>query len=84
MSQQARISSRINAQLKQQGDAILAEMGLKPSQAITMFYTQLVRQRDLPFSTKIPNKQTIKALNEDLSEKPKFSSVEALMEDLDT
>ena len=53
MSQEARISSRIEPQLKAQGDAVLAELGLKPSQAVSMFYTQLVRHRRLPFDASL-------------------------------
>ena len=84
MTQEARISSRIDTQLKQEGDAILAGMGLKPSQAIKMFYHQIVMHRGLPFEAKIPNKETVAAMNEDLSKKKRFSSVEALMKDLDS
>ena len=89
MTQQARISSRINAQLKQQGDSILAEIGVKPSQAITMFYKQIVRQRGLPFETRIPNDQTIEAMQELKNPETRknlkrFSSVEELTSDLDS
>ena len=84
MAHEARISSRIDAELKQKGDSILAEIGVKPSQAITMFYKQIVRQRGLPFETRIPNEETIKAMQEDLSSKKGFSSVEELMKDLNS
>ena len=82
MTQEARISSRIDLDLKEEGDSILAEIGLKPSQAITMFYKQIVRQRGLPFEAKIPNDTTIKAMEEDLSNKKRFSSVDEAMKDL--
>ena len=82
MNQEAQISSRIDAELKKQGDAILAELGINSSQAITLFYRQIVRQRGLPFASRMPNDETIEALNEDLSEQRRFSSIEALMDDL--
>ena len=82
MTQEAQISSRIDAELKKQGDSILAELGIDSSQAITLFYRQIVRQRGLPLATKMPNDETIEALNEDLSEQRRFSSIEALMDDL--
>ena len=82
MTQEAQINSRIDAELKRQGDLILAELGINSSQAITLFYKQIVRQRGLPLSTRMPNDETIEALNEDLSEQRRFSSVEALMDDL--
>lgn len=84
MAHEARISSRIDSDLKQKGDSILAEIGVKPSQAITMFYKQIVRQRGLPFETRIPNEETIKAMQEDLSSKKGFSSAEELMKDLNS
>ena len=82
MTQEAQISSRIDAELKKQGDSILAELGINSSQAITLFYRQIVRQHGLPLATKMPNDETIEALNEDLSEQRRFSSIEALMDDL--
>ena len=55
MAREARVSTRIDAELKKQAEAILAEIGMKPSQAITLFYTQIVKQRGIPLSLKIPN-----------------------------
>ena len=49
MTQEARVSSRIDADLKEQGDAVMAELGVKPSQVISMLYRQMVRTRKLPF-----------------------------------
>ena len=84
MTTEARISSRIDAKLKDEADSILAQIGIKPSQAITMFYTQIVRQRGIPFELKIPNEETLQALNEDVSNHKAYDSVEALMADLDS
>ena len=56
MTQDARISSRIDADLKEQGDAVMAELGVKPSQVISMLYRQMVRTRRLPFEASLdPN-----------------------------
>ena len=84
MTQEARISSRIDAELKNKADSILDQIGIKPSQAITMFYTQIVRQRGIPFELKVPNEETIQALNEDVSKNKAYNSVDALMIDLDS
>lgn len=64
MTQDARISSRIDADLKREADAILAEIGMKPSQAIALFYTQIVRQRGIPLSLKVPNEALEEAMRE--------------------
>ncbi len=82
MTQDARISSRIDPDLKRKGEAILAEIGIKPSQAITMFYTQIVQQRGLPLDLKIPNDKTIEALNEDLTYAKSYSSAAEIFADL--
>jgi DNA-damage-inducible protein J len=88
MSQEARVSSRIDANLKQQADSILAEIGMKPSQAITLFYTQIVRQRGLPLDLKIPNEELEAAMRE--ARDPEFkktakrySSAKELLDDLE-
>jgi DNA-damage-inducible protein J len=87
MAQEARISSRIDADLKTEAEAILEELGVKPSQAITMFYTQIKRQRGLPLDLKIPNAETIAAIEEVKDPKRRknlksFSNVKELMDDL--
>ena len=88
MPQDARISTRIDAELKEQADGILAELGLKPSQAISLFYAQIVRHRGIPFDLKLPNAETQAAIDEAKSSEfaqgsPRFSSVDALFSDLD-
>jgi len=82
MTQEARISTRIDKDLKTEAESLLAELGMKPSQAISMFYKQIVRQRGYPFELKVPNAETIAAMNEDLSNSRRYESVEALMDDL--
>ena len=84
MTQDARISSRIDRDLKTKADAILNELGIKPSQAIAMFYTQIVKQRGIPLELRIPNDVTISALSEDLSEAKSFTNVDDLMADLNS
>lgn len=89
MASEARISSRIDADLKKQGDAILDEIGMKPSQAITLFYTQIVRQRGLPLSLNVPNEALEAAMRE--ARDPVFgktaksySSAREMFDDLDS
>lgn len=89
MANEARISSRIDADLKREADAILSEIGLKPSQAIALFYTQIVRQRGIPFDLKLPNETLEAAMAE--ARDPKFKgeassygSAREMFDDLDT
>ncbi len=64
MAQEARISTRIDAALKSEAETILAELGVKPSQAIAMFYAQIKLQRGIPLELKIPNEETVEAIEE--------------------
>ena len=83
MTQEARISSRIDAELKNKVDSILAQIGIKPSQAITMFYTQIVRQRGIPFELKVPNEETVQALTEDITKAKRYTNLDVMFADLD-
>lgn len=87
MPKTAKISSRIEPALKNKGDAILSSIGLSASEAITMFYHQIVIHRGLPFSANIPNDETVAAINElkdpeYRASTKRYNSVDALMADL--
>ena len=67
-----------------QAKDILAQIGLTYSQAIGVFNNMIVLNKGLPFDVKIPNKQTLKALDELNSNKGKsFNSIDELFDDLD-
>lgn len=56
----------IDKELKQSAVALFSEFGLDLSTAITLFLQQSVREKRIPFEIrmKIPNKETIEAMNE--------------------
>ena len=58
------IRARIDPDLKSQAEAILGHLGLNPSEAIRLFYTQIALSEGLPFEVKIPNATTIKAIRD--------------------
>ena len=63
MPTSTRIQHRIDSHLKVQAETILEEQGIKPSQAITIFYTEIKRTGGFPFlPTKVPNKKLAKDL----------------------
>jgi DNA-damage-inducible protein J len=45
---------RIEPALKANAEAILSKLGLTPNEAINIFLNQVVLQRGLPFSVKMP------------------------------
>ena len=63
-----RLQQRINPKLQKEAEGILFAQGIKPSQAIIMFYTEIKRKRGLPFCpSPVPNQ----ALEKDLKEAKK-------------
>ena len=77
------IRVRLDKELKSEASEILSAMGLSISDLVRMTLTKLVAERDLPFSTYVPNKETVRAMNtkdEDLLEYDSFS---ALIEEVD-
>lgn len=73
----AKIQARIDRDLKDEGEAILKELGISTTDFVRMTFRQLVLQRGLPYAVKIPNAETVAALEEDVSDYPDMT-----MEDL--
>ena len=69
MSKTEMIRARIEPTVKQDVEAILKELGLSVTEAITMFYRQVVMHRGLPFSVRLPNETTKAAMMDALDGK---------------
>ena len=54
MAKTANLYARIEPEVKEQAESILSALGIPASNAITMFYKQIILQRGLPFDVKIP------------------------------
>lgn len=54
MAKSANLYARIEPDLKEQAESILAALGIPASNAITMFYRQIVLNKGLPFEVKLP------------------------------
>ncbi len=64
MTKTATINSRIDPNLKFTVENIFKKLGLSTSEAITLFYKQVTLNRGLPFSVRLPNKETLSAIKE--------------------
>ncbi len=64
MALNATVRARIDAELKEDVEKILSEIGLSTSQAITMFMKGIKRERGIPFELKIPNDLTKQVIEE--------------------
>ena len=51
----ANLYARIEPDVKEQAESILSTLGIPASNAINMFYKQIILQRGLPFEVKIPS-----------------------------
>jgi DNA-damage-inducible protein J len=58
----ATLTIRTNKTLKNEVGKILEKLGLNHSTAVNMFYHQVLASKGIPFDVKIPNKETLKAL----------------------
>ena len=55
----ANLYARIEPDVKEQAESILATLGIPASYAITMFYKQIILNRGLPFDVKLPSSRPI-------------------------
>lgn len=76
---------RLSPSIKAQAEGILSAIGLSPSSAIEMFYRQIIAFKGLPFSPKLPNIKTLKAMEELEERKGKsFKTIDGLFKDLES
>jgi len=54
MSKSANLYARIEPDVKEQAEGILSALGIPASNAINMFYKQIILNRGLPFEVKLP------------------------------
>lgn len=58
MSKNAVIRARVEPDLKAHAEAVFRRLGVSTTQAISIFYKQVVLRKGLPFDVRIPNKTT--------------------------
>jgi DNA-damage-inducible protein J len=64
MPKSAYITARVEPELKARAESVLKQIGLSTTDAVTLFLHQVVLRRGLPFSARIPNKETREAIAE--------------------
>ncbi|MBF0500027.1 MAG: type II toxin-antitoxin system RelB/DinJ family antitoxin [Candidatus Riflebacteria bacterium] len=64
MSKTALIQTRIEPDLKSEVEAILQEIGLSTSEAVTIFLKRVKMEHGIPFDVKIPNAVTKAAMKD--------------------
>ncbi len=83
MAKTSTIRARMEPKLKEEGEEILASLGLNTTTAITLFFTQLVQRRTFPLELKVPNAETVASFEEAKNgDTTSYSSVDEALEDV--
>ncbi len=78
------VRARVSKELKTQATAVLASIGLTPSDAFRMLLVRIVAERALPFAPLVPNEETVAAMVESREGKlDTFANLEDLMAAID-
>ncbi len=64
MAKNTNINVRTTVDVKKQAEVILNDLGLNLSSAINLFLKQLINYRGIPFDLRLPNKETMKAMDD--------------------
>lgn len=87
MATTAMVHVRIDEKIKEQAAETLASMGLTVSDAVRVFLTRVVADKELPFSLKAPNAQSMAAMTEAdtivQNHKARFATVDDLINDIE-
>lgn len=57
MAKSANLYARIEPDVKEQAEGILASLGIPVSNAINMYYKQIILHRGIPFEVKLPERR---------------------------
>jgi DNA-damage-inducible protein J len=83
MANNPTVRARINGKIREEASAVLAEIGLTPSDAFRLLMIRIAQDHSLPFDLLKPNKKTVEAINAAKEGQVKsFSNLQELIGDL--
>lgn len=59
MANTSAVYARIDTNLKDNAESILSQLGISPSSAIQMLYSQIVLQKGMPFDLRLPSPKPV-------------------------
>ena len=78
------IRARISPNLKKSVQIILDKIGITQTEAIILFYNQILMYEGLPFEIRIPNAETIKAIKEaQIGKMTNYQNFDSFMKDME-
>lgn len=73
---------RIDAELKERAEAMLAQLGLSAADYTRIAFQQLVNQQRVPFDLKVPNAETQAAIEEPREGLATYTNAKTMMADI--
>jgi DNA-damage-inducible protein J len=64
MSKTDSVHFRTDPATKAGAEAVFTQLGVRPGDALNLFYRQVMLQQGLPFDVKVPNAETLQAFAE--------------------
>lgn len=64
MLKSAFIRARVSPELKSEAEIVLSQLGITPSQAVTILYKYVAREHEWPIPLKAPNTKTLSTFKE--------------------
>lgn len=87
MATSSMVHVRVDESIKIQATETLAAMGLSVSDAVRVFLTRVVAEKQIPFALKVPNSETRAAMGEAdnivRAHRARFSTAAELFDDLE-
>jgi DNA-damage-inducible protein J len=76
------VRARMSPEVKEAAEAVFNKLGMGHTEAIRLFYQQVVLNQGLPFGVKIPNAETVRAMKQVKSRKglKKYKSAKQLFD----
>ncbi|MEZ9923742.1 type II toxin-antitoxin system RelB/DinJ family antitoxin [Vibrio breoganii] len=75
------VRARVSSELKHESEEILAELGMSMSDAIRIFLSQVKLRHEFPLELKVPNQETLKAMQESVTD-DRYDSSDDLFNDV--
>jgi DNA-damage-inducible protein J len=77
------VQVKMDPSIKKQARAVLDQLGISMSDAVGVYFRQIIRSRGIPFELKLPSDATLEAVKELESGKgATFDTADELFEDL--
>ncbi len=75
------VRARVSSELKDSAGQVLDSLGMSMTEAIRLFLTQVSLRQEFPIELKIPNKTTLAAMSDEVTEET-YSSVDELFNEV--